>query len=209
MGFSIKNFFSKCDQISSFLQRKSYWRNPFWKTSVFVQCLLCNTSNLNPVHFDTKRRPLDFERMNKLNWKNLLPASKNEWKWLKNCYDYQLLEKVCRTSFSDNKILEVGNNCECCISKKIQENQYCVFKLQVLSLFFVCVSNCRFYPCFFVCVSPVFISFHSYFWLSLEQQSDKGHVSIRCQMSIKLFVIAMILLPKQDMMPYWIYRKNI
>ena len=62
---------------------------------------------------------------------------------------------------------------------------------------------------FFVCVSPVFIFFHSHFWLSLEQQSGKGHVSIRCQISVKFFVIAMILWLKQDMMPYWIYRKII
>ena len=38
MKFSIKDFFSKCDQIRRFLQiGHIYWRNPLWKTSFFVQ----------------------------------------------------------------------------------------------------------------------------------------------------------------------------
>ena len=39
MKFSIKDFFSKCGQIRSFLYFSYiYWRNPWWKTSFFVQC---------------------------------------------------------------------------------------------------------------------------------------------------------------------------
>ena len=33
--FSIKDFFSKCDQIL-----RIYWRNPSWKTLFFVQCVI-------------------------------------------------------------------------------------------------------------------------------------------------------------------------
>ena len=40
---------------------------------------------------------------------------------------------------------------------------------------------------FFLCVSSVFLIFHSHFWLSLEQQSGRGNVSIRRQISIKLY----------------------
>ena len=38
MRFSMKDFFSKCDQIRSF--GHIYWKNPSWKTSFFVQYLL-------------------------------------------------------------------------------------------------------------------------------------------------------------------------
>ena len=39
MKFSIKNFFSKCDQIRSFLGIWSHLlKNPWWKTYFFVQC---------------------------------------------------------------------------------------------------------------------------------------------------------------------------
>ena len=39
MKFSIKNFCSKCDQIRKDLNH-IYWRNPEWKTSFLVQCIL-------------------------------------------------------------------------------------------------------------------------------------------------------------------------
>ena len=40
MEFSIKVFFSKCDQIRSFLQIWSHLlKKSLWKTSFFVQCL--------------------------------------------------------------------------------------------------------------------------------------------------------------------------
>ena len=39
---------------------------------------------------------------------------------------------------------------------------------------------------FFLCLSSVFIIFHSHFWLLSEQQSSRGHRSVRCQISIKL-----------------------
>ena len=43
MKFSIKDFFSKCDQIHRKRQfGHIYWRNPEWKTSFFVQCILEN-----------------------------------------------------------------------------------------------------------------------------------------------------------------------
>ena len=39
MKFSIKDFFSKCGEIRNFLYFSyNYWRNPWWKTSFFVQC---------------------------------------------------------------------------------------------------------------------------------------------------------------------------
>ena len=39
MKFSIKDFFSKCGQIRSFLRfGHIYWRNTSWKTLFFVQC---------------------------------------------------------------------------------------------------------------------------------------------------------------------------
>ena len=42
LKFSIKDFFSKCDQIRSFLRfGHIYLRNPWWKTSFFVQCWYC------------------------------------------------------------------------------------------------------------------------------------------------------------------------
>ena len=44
MKFSIKDFFSKYDQICSFLQ--IYWRNPKWKTSFFVQGNLADIKEL-------------------------------------------------------------------------------------------------------------------------------------------------------------------
>ena len=36
MKFSIKDFFSKCAQIRSYI----CWRNPLWETSFFVQCFI-------------------------------------------------------------------------------------------------------------------------------------------------------------------------
>ena len=41
---------------------------------------------------------------------------------------------------------------------------------------------------FFLSVSSVFIIFHSHFLLSLEQQSDREHISIRSQISKKLLL---------------------
>ena len=38
MKFSIKDFFSKCDQIHSFLRIWSHLLKKSWKTSLFVQC---------------------------------------------------------------------------------------------------------------------------------------------------------------------------
>ena len=40
MKFSFKDFFTKCDQTRSFQRIWShYWRNSYWKTSFFAQCL--------------------------------------------------------------------------------------------------------------------------------------------------------------------------
>ena len=67
---------------------------------------------------------------------------------------------------------------------KNSKNQYRVFKFKFFSLFF------------FLCVSSVFIIFHSHFWLSPEQQSGRGHTSIRLHISIKLQIITMKLWQK-------------
>ena len=45
-----------------------------------------------------------------------------------------------------------------------------------------------FFFLFVLCVSSVFIIFHSHFWLSSEQQSSRGHRSVRRQISIKLYL---------------------
>ena len=47
MKFFIKDFFSKFDQILSFLVfGHIYWRNPYWKASIFVLRLSLPTSDL-------------------------------------------------------------------------------------------------------------------------------------------------------------------
>ena len=63
------------------------------------------------------------------------------------------------------KNLKGCKNCECYVSKKIQETN-------------IGFSNWSFFVVFFLSVSSVFITFHSHFWLSLEQQSGRGHISI-------------------------------
>ena len=71
------------------------------------------------------------------------------------------------------KDLEGRKNCECYLSKKIQEINIGysngTFSLLFLSFFWVSVI------------------FHSHFWLSLEQQSSRVHMSTRRQISIKLY----------------------
>ena len=50
--FSIKDFFSKCDQIRRKRQfGHIYWRNPEWKTSFFVHCILYTHSVWGRIHF--------------------------------------------------------------------------------------------------------------------------------------------------------------
>ena len=52
MKFSIKNFFNKCDHFRSF-QRiwTHHWRNPSWKTSFFVQCVLKEFDDRRILYF--------------------------------------------------------------------------------------------------------------------------------------------------------------
>ena len=48
MKFSIKDFFSKCDQIRSFLRIWSHLlKNPKWKTSIFVQYIILPRRTVN------------------------------------------------------------------------------------------------------------------------------------------------------------------
>ena len=39
MKFPFKDFFSKYNQIRNYRSAYIYWRNPYWKTSFFVQCM--------------------------------------------------------------------------------------------------------------------------------------------------------------------------
>ena len=72
------------------------------------------------------------------------------------------------------KNLECCKSCEFYVSKKTQEKKNAL-------------SNWSFFiSFFFLCLSSVFIIFHSHFWLSSEQQSSRGHRSVRRQISIKL-----------------------
>ena len=114
--------------------------------------MLRNTSSHIPVHFDTST----FRRKNKThfilnliqNWTSLLQASKNNWKWLKNCYDQSAfdkrspcvvqglrVDKVITTEFW--KVARIIN----VMFLRNSRNQYCVFKLKFLSLF---ISLCFF-----------------------------------------------------------------
>ena len=48
MKFSIKDFFSKCDQCRF---GHIYWRNPQWKTSFFVQCISYDEFGMKTRHW--------------------------------------------------------------------------------------------------------------------------------------------------------------
>ena len=142
--------------------------------------MLRSTSTRNkPAHSEAKIRPTSmfkfYSRIEKA-YSQLLKTTVSNSKFdminqrLKN-----VRRASCRVIWLKNhdKNLEGHKNCECYVSKKIQENNF-VF------------SNCFFFLSFFLCVSPVLIIFYSHFWLSLEQQSGRGHMSIRRQKSIKL-----------------------
>ena len=76
---------------------------------------------------------------------NLFEASKNNWKWLKNCYDSKSTSMCC--SGSDDRqgnYYKGDKNCECYVPKKNQETNIDVW---------------GFFPLLFY--SSVFIFFHS------------------------------------------------
>ena len=120
---------------------------------------------------------------------SLLAASKNNWKWLKNCYDYQGLKNVRRVSFRvliDKIIMtKVARIVSVIFQRKIKKP---ISMFEVFSLVFFSILLCSFFFFF----SFVIVKAAEY---TLQYASNENKI------------ITMTSWRNRDIMLYWIFPK--
>ena len=116
------------------------------------------------------------------NWTSLIPTSKSNCKWLKTWYDWSALEKctlcVVPDLRVDKKIIKpwkIARIVNDMFLRKFKKLIFC-FEYEVI----LCVFSVFFFYLF------IYFYFHSHFWLSLDQQSGRVHISLKRQISITL-----------------------